>query len=122
MNEIDAELEVFSETELSEVPFNQLIFGKYESTSELINGQKYFEKTNENLNHQYGIWWACGDRWCIGNYIIKGQCQCIAFNINPKKCLPKSYQDWNWFYLNGTTGIWLPAGKRLGIRDLQGII
>ena len=120
MNEIDTDLEVFFETELNELPFDQLMFGKYKRTSEIINGQNYYKKSDESLVPKFGIWWACGDRWCIGNPYLKGLCNCIAFNLKPLKCLPKSYKDWNWIYRNETSGNWIPAGKRLGIRDFKG--
>ena len=114
----DKKVEVIHEIEVNEGVF----YGTYKKSSEVINGRAFFEKVDiTNDFYKYGIWWACGDRWCIHAFTFRGQCNCIAFNYKNSKCLPK-LEDSNWIMRNSKTNVWEYAGKGLIVRALTGML
>ena len=114
----DKKVEVIHEIEVNEGVF----YGTYKKSSEVINGRAFFEKVDiTNDFYKYGIWWACGDRWCIHAFTFRGQCNCIAFNYKNSKCLPK-LEDSNWIMRNSKTNVWEYAGKGLIVRGLTGML
>ena len=75
------------------------IFGTYEKSAKIINGKVSYQHKNDQ---NYGIWWACGDRWCLNKISpFEGQCSCLAFNIIQSKCI-SSFDDNTWrVWING---------------------
>lgn len=125
LNHLDVDIELFYDTKL---PYYQYfdVYGKYRKSPETVNEQSYYEKVYEQaydkIKSRMGMWWACGDRWCINNIVLfKGQCNCNAYYQSPSKCLPQKFNDWNWVLYNGSTVGWKYAERQLGVREFKGV-
>ena len=110
---LDSKIRIYSENGLQDISGYQ-IFGVYERQSDIVNGRRYLMKTTSD----YGIWWACGNRWCIGSLQFKGHCYCIAVKYMDHRCLTIS-DDWSWFTYNGTIENFTSAGKNIGAKSIS---
>ena len=111
-------------TEESKSAFDPNIFGTYTQSLEKVNGKSLFvsqAKNNKTSVPLYGVWWSCGDRWCINSMFLKGQCNCVAFNAKSPKCL-SWINDWDWVIYNGTVGTWMNGGRNFGVQKSRGEI
>ena len=106
----------------SKSAFDPNIFGTYKQSMQQVNGKSLFEsqaKNNKTSAPLFGIWWSCGDRWCINSMLLKGQCNCVAFSTKSPKCL-SWINDWNWVIYNRTVGTWMNGGRNFGLEKFRG--
>ena len=98
------------------------INGVFKKSLEKVNGhdlfvsEYLFEKTKTPM---FGIWLACGDRWCVNNMIQKGHCSCQAFSTESSKCL-SSINDNKWIIYNSTEASWINAGSNFETKKARG--
>ena len=119
---IDSELEVASET-MNVKKMYPKVAGTYKRSPDLLNGRPFFENENNpkeflDLN-KYGIWWACGDRWCINVLNHKGQCVCSFYNMKNTTCISR-IGDKSWILYNSTNQTWEYANDGLKLIAKKG--
>ena len=83
---------------------------------EKVNGESYFVQESSFV-FTFAIWWACGNRWCIGDSALKGSCNCLAYYLTDSKCL-SDLDDSKWIIYNGTDG-WKPAENIVLLRAVK---
>lgn len=113
----DFKIEVFNESDTSNIFVPNEIFGIYEKSNEEVNGRNFFIHKSQ----KFGIWWGCTDRWGIGYLPSKGTCNLIAYNFKNTKCLSRLL-DWKWIGLNASDKNWIFVGKSLATRSANGLL
>ena len=102
--------------------FDTKINGIYKKSSEKVNGHDLFISEylfDQTKTPMFGIWFACGDRWCMNRMIHKGQCSCQAYSMESSKCLSK-INDNKWIIYNSTEASWTNAGNDFETKKARG--